>query len=140
MLALHLIEQSARDGSSTKFFHFWTALEVLIGTHRTAVIANCLVRAYGCDRAFVSNVLGFDEITRRRQRLFHEGEAHDIPQDVEGYLQAMFKDLLREELGLAPLKLMGQQLNASFRIERLHPEISTTNVGTFSFSAGAAST
>jgi hypothetical protein len=136
VLALRLLEQSARDLGDTKFFHFWTALEVLLDTHRTAVIATCLARAYERDRSFVANVLGFDKITRRRQRLFHEGVAHDIPQDVEAYLHALFQDLLREQLQLPTRRLMAQQLSRGFDIQRLDPEFGASKVGVFTFSGG----
>ncbi len=129
-LALELFEHGAQETSNSKFFYYWSAIEVLCDTHRTARILGKLANAYAATRGHVQNELGFDLVKLMRTDLFHRGISHDVPQDVERYIQAMFIDLLRLELSLACRRQMEYQIREGFSIDRLRREIGQSNVVT----------
>jgi hypothetical protein len=129
-LALELFERGFQATGGLKFFHYWVAIEVLCDTHRTARILAKLSHAYGAERGYVQNVLGFDSLKALRTELFHAGKPHDMPSDVERYVQAIFIDLLRNELNLACLRLAEGELKQGFDLNRLKIEVGRNRVET----------
>ncbi len=127
-LALELFERGAQEAAGSKFFYYWAAVEVLCDTHRTAQILEKLVKAYGVTRSHVQNCFGFDLMKEIRTDLFHRGQPHDMPQDVERYVVAMFVDLVRHQLNLQCRRHMERRLTDGFSIERLKKEIGRDNV------------
>jgi hypothetical protein len=127
-LALELFERGFQERAGSKFFYYWVASEVLCDSHRSARILANLVAAYGTTRGYVQNDLGFDLIKAIRVDTLHRGNPHDLPQDVERYIQSMFMDLLRHELKLSCSRYMEKQIAAGFDVDRLNKDVGRHNV------------
>lgn len=128
LFALELFERGAQQLAGLKFFSYWIAIEVLCGTDSTGKILTKLTKAYGSSRSDIQNRLGFDAVKVLRTELFHHGRQHDMPQDVERYVQAMFLDLFRLHLGLPHEGHMRQAVERGFCVERLRREVGLSNV------------
>ncbi|OGA49710.1 MAG: hypothetical protein A3F74_19225 [Betaproteobacteria bacterium RIFCSPLOWO2_12_FULL_62_58] len=128
LFSLELFERAAQQLSGAKFFYYWIGIEVLCGSYGMQSILSRLEKAYGTKRAYVQNDLGFTQVWRMRTELFHHGQQHDMPQDVERYVQAMFMDLVRFHLDLPCRRHMEMSIRQGFQIERLKREVGTTNV------------
>jgi len=128
VFALELLERAAQEASASKFFYYWVAVEVLCATYKTKKIITQLTKAYNASRSHVQNTLGFDAIYDMRTDLIHYGRAHDMPQDVERYVRALFMDLLRLHLGLPCAREMERHIASGFSVDRLKREVGRTKV------------
>lgn len=129
--ALELFEKGSEATGGLKIFFYWVATEVLCNTDKSACILDRLSKAYAEKRGFVQNRLGFDLIKNLRTDLIHHGLTHDLPQDVEKYIQSMFMDLLRFHLGLDCHRLMEREIQNGFVPQRLRRDIGVANVISF---------
>lgn len=128
LFSLELFERAAQQLSGAKFFYYWIGIEVLCGTHGMQSILSKLEKAYGAKRSYLQNDLGFTRMWHMRTELFHHGQQHDLPQDVERYVQALFMDLVRFHLDLPCRRHVEDAIRHGFQIERLKREIGTSNV------------
>lgn len=67
----------------------------------------------------VQNNLGLERLINLRTALFHNGEHHDIPQDVERYIQVVFLDLARASLKLSCKNFVSDYISQGFDLARL---------------------
>lgn len=97
-LAVQLVDNGMRKTEG--FFEYWTALEVLCDgrSHR---IRERLARLYRIrNYKGAANRSGFTTLEKWRHDYIHRGRRPPLTADVERYLQLLFLDLLRQELGL----------------------------------------
>ena len=122
-LSCQLFDQAARSSVPTKFFLYWVAMEVLCKTYKAGDFMEILQDAYGVSKEHIEQFFGFKKLIRLRQDLFHQGKPHDIPQDVERYIQCAFLDLLRATLQLPCKKNLEGFIAGGFDVTRLDREI-----------------
>lgn len=83
------------------FVEYWTACEILCEGKRAPEMRKRLQSYYGFpDRKDVDRILRLKTLEVWRHNLLHRGIYPDFKPQVERYLQMMFLDLLRSELGL----------------------------------------
>lgn len=121
-LSLNLFEQASNHIATSKLFLYWVAIEVLCGTNKTSKIKKKLCQAYKKDMSYIQNQLGLEKLIHMRQELFHQGKPHDLPQDVERYIQLVFFELVREVLSLPCVHAIEEFLKAGFSVKRLEHE------------------
>lgn len=97
-LALRLMDSAMR--SHQGFLEYWTALEVVCDG-KSGRVLDRFRRIYGLknhkDAAALS---GLGVLTKWRHEFVHRGREPRLTADIERYLQLLFLDLLRLELGL----------------------------------------
>jgi hypothetical protein len=104
-LALEFFDRATR--SEEEFFNNWTALEILCNG-KSQKIRSCLQAAYELPNVGeVDKQSGFKQIAAWRHDFFHKGVRPTISADVARYIQWMFLDLLRRELGLECRRYLG---------------------------------
>jgi hypothetical protein len=128
LLGCQLFERAARSDAPFNFFLYWVAIEVLSETNKTVKIKRLLAAAYNQNISYIQNELGFEKFINMRTSLFHEGTSHDIPQDVERYIQLAFLDILRHKLGLQCLKHLEKFVSGGFDIAKLNPLATARNI------------
>jgi hypothetical protein len=124
-LSLEFFEMGANERSWKKFFYYWVGIEVLLDDPKnTKEIANKLGFCYRCDgnsdfiqkKLFLNNKDKEDGIFYRRRKLFHKGvKPENLNSGDERYIQCMFLDLLRGELGLECKKYMENMINSGYK-------------------------
>lgn len=124
-LALEFFEMGANEHSWKKFFYYWVGIEVLLDDPKnTTEIANKLGSCYECDGQsdFIQKILFLndkdkeDGVFYRRRKLFHKGKRPEsLNSGDERYIQCMFLDLLRGELGLECKKYMENMVNSGYK-------------------------
>jgi hypothetical protein len=87
--------------SMDSFFLYWTALEILC-QGKSQTIKNRLRIALGFKTLQQVEAIGFGRIATWRHNFFHKGIRPILSSDVERYLQLVYLDLLRSDLGLLP--------------------------------------
>lgn len=122
-LSCQLFEEGARAEVPAKFFLYWVSMEVLCDTHDAFEISRTLSRAYNKPKEFIQNELGFKKLIRLRQDLFHQGQPHDLPLDVERYIQVVFLDLLRSKLQMICKNCIEAYIESGFNTDRLDREL-----------------
>lgn len=126
-LALELFEKAARENAPSNFFLYWVAIEVAAGEagrNIKRILSECYQESFG----FVQNTLGFEKILNLRNDSFHHGDFHDMPQDVERYIQVLFLDILRHRLGLSNKRHTQNYISDGFDLTRLDPLVGKSNV------------
>ena len=88
---------------SEKFFFYWTAIQILCEGGGTMQTNRQLQSIYGFSKKQVEADLLWKGIVDLRNRFFHAGIKIELYKDAERYLQLLFLDLLRHELGLHPV-------------------------------------
>src|SRR5262249_49650031 len=99
-LSLELMNDAMRkyDG----FFEYWTALEVLCDG-KTNAIKSRLQKIYGLKNQQEAGIAtGLSTLAEWRHQYVHAGVRPNLSADVERYIQLLFLDLLRHEVGLKP--------------------------------------
>lgn len=97
-LSLEFFERAIRGQEA--FFELWTSLELLANGSAQAIRSR-LQAAYQLRSVKeVDEGLGFATIARWRHDYFHKGIRPVMSADVERYIQLLYLDLLRSELGL----------------------------------------
>lgn len=132
-LACQLFEKAARTEVPSKFFLYWVAMEVLCDTHKAANFVMKLQLSYNASKEYIQDNLGFKKLVRLRQDLFHEGKHHDIPQDVERYIQVVFLDLIRASLQLPCKKHIESFVRDGFDVRRLDRDVGRRIVQDFHY-------
>jgi hypothetical protein len=100
LLALRLMDTGMRQLHG--FLEYWTAFEVVCagGSNK---IKSVLSTIYGIrNHNEVARQTRFDILSRWRHEYIHKGIKPPLTASVERYIQLMFLDLLRHELGLPP--------------------------------------
>lgn len=101
------------------FIYYWTALETLCGTDKLkARLQICYKLA---DTNAVEDLFKVDAIKNLRNDLIHEGVPYNISGDIERFVQLMYLDLLRLEVGLPNMGYMERLKNT--------PEINLNDIG-----------
>lgn len=119
-LSLELFENATRVDEKNKFFYYWVAIERVCDTYRTSVVRRRLERSYGKIASYVLNDLGLQRVINLRTQLFHEGRKPVLTAESERYIQLLYLDLFRQELGLVCRKYASEYLrNTKFRLEDL---------------------
>ncbi len=96
--------KSTKDiGRDEKFFFYWTAITVLCEGKGTTDINNRLQKIYDFTFKEVEEKLRWKDILNARNFFFKQGKSIHLHKDAERYLQLLFLDLLRDELGLNPI-------------------------------------
>ena len=104
-LALEFFERAIRHDE--EFLNYWIALEILCNGKAQRIRAR-IQAAYGLPSiGDVDRQTGFGTIARWRHEFFHRGKRRELTADVARYVQLLFVDLLRLELGLSTLALIG---------------------------------
>jgi hypothetical protein len=101
--SLEFVERASRDNE--EFFYLWTAYELLCNG-KANTIRSRLMRAL--DFKSVDQVdrdTGFGVVAKWRHDFIHKGVPAHLTTHVARYLEYMYVDLLRDELGLTSLKL-----------------------------------
>ena len=98
-LALSFFERAIREDD--QFFYYWTALELLCNGKAQRIRSRLQACYHVKSVKQVDEELGFAVVARWRHDYFHKGTSPTISADVERYLQLMFLELLRFELGLS---------------------------------------
>lgn len=88
---------------SEKFFFYWTAIQILCEGGGTMQTNRQLQSIYGFSKKQVEADLLWKGIVDLRNSFFHAGVKIELHKDAERYLQFLFLDLLRCELGLDPV-------------------------------------
>jgi hypothetical protein len=110
MLALELIDAAMRTGHG--FFEYWTALEVVVAG-KVNRMKSILSAIYGVrSHHEVGEQTGLNVLARWRHEYVHKGIRPPLTADIERYLQLLFLDLLRHELGLPSRKYVVAVQNA----------------------------
>ncbi len=130
LLGLEFFERAANEKPLNRFFNYWIAIEVICGIHSPGKIQTKLTKAYNKNRSFIQNELAFDRLKKMRTDLFHKGLMHDLPPDVERYIQATVLDILREEIGLPCQRHMQLQVEGGFDVKRLDRTVGKINIST----------
>jgi hypothetical protein len=100
--SLEFIARASRD--EEEFFNLWTALE-LIANGRANSIRARIVRALGLKHIRgVDTVTGFAQLARWRHDFIHHGLRPFLTTHAVRYMEWLYVDLLRDELGLPPMK------------------------------------
>lgn len=83
---------------------YWIAIESLCGG--TGKIESSLQNHYRLpNRAAVQSLLGTENIRKWRNGLVHEGRTKEFTPDIDRYLQLLFLDVLRYQIGLPAICL-----------------------------------
>lgn len=97
-LALYLMDSAMRKNNG--FFEYWTALEVVCDG-KTNRIKDRIGRIYGIkSHKEAGERSGLNIIAAWRGDYVHKGKQPSLTADIERYLQLLFLDLLRHELGM----------------------------------------
>jgi hypothetical protein len=103
-LALCYCEKAQRQNEG--FLEYWTSMEILCGG-KAQKIRYCLQKCYAFQsRNEVDSKLGFGVVAKWRHDMIHKGLKPVVSANVERYLQLMFLDLLRYELGIDTKRYM----------------------------------
>ncbi len=129
-LALGFFERASQQRVRNKLFQYWVSIELICDTHSTGKIQTKLEKAYGSRGSYVRNQLGFSNLTKMRQDLFHRGLDHDVPRDVERYIQSSFLDLLRYTLRLPSQRHIARYIDSGFDVSRFKHDVGTANIVT----------
>ena len=91
------------------FIYYWISLETLCGTYQ---LKSKLQQCYKLsDTSAVEDLFKVGMMKELRNDLVHEGARYNISGDVERFVQVMYLDLLRFELGLTHLGYMQRLKN-----------------------------
>lgn len=101
LLSLQLVDHAMR--SHFGFLDYWTALEVVCDGQSNNIKA-ALAKIYGIkSHNEAATATGLDVLAQWRHDYVHRGIKPVVSADVERYMQLLFLDLLRHQLGL-PLR------------------------------------
>lgn len=90
-------------GAAEKFFFYWTAITVLCGGEGTMDINRRFQKIYGMTQQEVETHLRWKDVLNLRNNFFKQGKSINFHKEIERYLQFLFLDLLRHEIGLSPI-------------------------------------
>jgi hypothetical protein len=96
----HSGKASPDTAHGEKFFFYWTAFQILCEGGGTMQTNRQLQSIYGFSKEQVEADLLWKGIVDLRNNFFHAGVKIHLYKDAERYLQFLFLDLLRHELGL----------------------------------------
>jgi hypothetical protein len=101
--SLEFVERASRN--EEEFFYLWTAYELLCNG-KANTIRSRLQRALAYKSVdAVDKRTGFGVVAKWRHDFIHKGVQIHLTTHVARYLEYIYVDLLRDELGLQPLKL-----------------------------------
>ncbi|WP_417725605.1 hypothetical protein [Salipiger sp.] len=86
-----------------KFVFYWTSIQVLCEGGGTMETNKRLQRIYGFTKNEVEERLLWRGVIRSRNDFYHRGKRISLHKDAERYMQFLFLDLLRDEIGLEPV-------------------------------------
>lgn len=113
-LALHWHEQAARSLPRDEFLKQWIALEAIGMDERSNVrpLVELLAKAYALSYNEARAQFGIGRIFGFRSRIVHRGERLPINGLLQEYVEAVFRDVLFERLGL-PCRRFASSVAAS---------------------------
>lgn len=100
-LAIEFFNRALDDDDS--FFNYWTAFEIACNGSAQA-IRHKIKTALDLPSLEEVDQCGFREIARWRHQFFHKGLRPTLTAETDRFLQLLFIDILRQELGIAPIK------------------------------------
>ncbi|AGI69374.1 hypothetical protein OAN307_c39460 [Octadecabacter antarcticus 307] len=100
----HSGKTSPDTAHGEKFFFYWTAFQIFCEAGGTMATNRQLQSIYKFSKKQVEDDLLWKGIVDLRNNFFHKGVQILLIKDAERYLQLLFLDLLRDELGLEPVR------------------------------------
>lgn len=99
----HSGKTSSDTAHGEKFFFYWTAIQILCNGRGSMATNHQFQSIYGFSKEQVEGDLLWKGILKARNDFSHAGVKIHLHKDAERYLQLLFLDLLRHELGLEPV-------------------------------------